>query len=261
MDIKAIRKNLKSLYKNKRLVQYCRDPLYVYKSHEIDWILILKKLDDTITNELTHNSVYSETSKYRANKLQFVDMFHKFDNTIKNENISYYIGTNITSNNFPNALDTSGIQYYKTIAPAFFDQITENKISLMKFTGSFFRFHDNGVVLTFGHYKNGLKFGLWKEYFINGCPRSKGTYKKNLQHGKWTYYYTNGNYETIGFCYNNLKHGKWTYYNIKGDVESQGHYKYGLESGKKLYFNVSNIGTKMKTTYGVKPKKHSCWFC
>ena len=58
------------------------DPLYVFKSCSRDWIVVLQKLADTITNE-SRPVVDADCAKFRANKLQVVDIIHKFDQTTR----------------------------------------------------------------------------------------------------------------------------------------------------------------------------------
>ena len=69
------------------------DPSYVFKSCSRDWIVVLQKLPDTITNE-SRFVVDADCAKFRANKLQVVDIIHKFDQTITCDSIwnSVYAG-------------------------------------------------------------------------------------------------------------------------------------------------------------------------
>ncbi len=49
---------INSIYRN-----YINDPKYVYKSCQGEWIVILEKLDETITNELNGKP---DTDKFRG---------------------------------------------------------------------------------------------------------------------------------------------------------------------------------------------------
>ena len=57
------------------------DSSYVFKSCSRDWIVVLQKLPDTITNE-SRSVVDLNCAKFRANKLFVVDIIHKFYQTI-----------------------------------------------------------------------------------------------------------------------------------------------------------------------------------
>lgn len=60
---------------------------------------------------------------------------------------------------------------------------------------------DNGNLQSKGSYVNGLKEGYW-EYYEDGNLISKGSYKNDLADGIWEYYYTNGRLK-FGILYNN----------------------------------------------------------
>ena len=62
------------------------DSSYVFKSCSHDWIVVLQKLPDTITNE-SRSVVDADCAKFRANKLLVVDIIHKFDQIITCDSI------------------------------------------------------------------------------------------------------------------------------------------------------------------------------
>ena len=78
--------------------QYNNDPLIVFKSCQIEWIVILKKLSDTITNESRSSAIDIQHAKYRGNKFLVIDIVNKFNinnhiNEITNSN------ANVNGNN------------------------------------------------------------------------------------------------------------------------------------------------------------------
>src|SRR5579872_6315550 len=77
--------------------EYCSDSSYVYKlcnnNHyrvERKWLVVLKKLDDTITNEHRTGIVNDYFAKYRANKLKVIKIFD-----ITNPDITRYKVVNL----------------------------------------------------------------------------------------------------------------------------------------------------------------------
>ena len=107
------------------------DSSYVFKSCSRDWIVVLRKLADTITNE-SRSVVDADCAKFRANKLLVVDIIHKFDQTNTCDSIcnsvyaykqmEYKKGEIIEVEEFNtnvNEVCTTGIHYYKTIKVAF----------------------------------------------------------------------------------------------------------------------------------------------
>ena len=60
------------------IVDRYEDGSHVFKSCSHDWIVVLRKLPDTNTNE-SRPVVDPNCAKFRADKLQVVDIIHKFD--------------------------------------------------------------------------------------------------------------------------------------------------------------------------------------
>ena len=107
------------------------DSSYVFKSCSHNWIVVLQKLPDTITNE-SRSVVDADCAKFRANKLRVVVIIHKFDQTntcdsIRNsayadKKMEYKRGKIIEVEDFDKNLNevyTTGIHYYKTMKAAF----------------------------------------------------------------------------------------------------------------------------------------------
>ena len=52
---------------------------------------------------------------------------------------------------------------------------------------------DNPVIFTIqGNYLNGLKNGIWTEYWLNGNIRSEVNFLNGVAFGEFKYYYSNG---------------------------------------------------------------------
>lgn len=66
---------------------------------------------------------------------------------------------------------------------------------------------------------NGLRQGIWKEYYQTGELRSKGNYKNSKPIGEWKYYFTDKSIEILGY-YNNKGHkdGEWLWFYPSGDT-------------------------------------------
>src|SRR5438552_1369387 len=65
----------------------CENPLYVYKMctsfnnnngklEKNEWLVIMKKLPDTVTNESRKNAFNCKYAKYRANKLEVIEIIN-----------------------------------------------------------------------------------------------------------------------------------------------------------------------------------------
>jgi antitoxin component YwqK of YwqJK toxin-antitoxin module len=66
--------------------------------------------------------------------------------------------------------------------------------------------------------RNGLKQGLWEEYWDNGNLQSKGSYVNGLKEGYWEYY-EDGNLISKGLYKEGNKEGIWEYYNKDGSLD------------------------------------------
>lgn len=78
--------------------------------------------------------------------------------------------------------------------------------------------------------KNGLKNGVWKQYFKLGTVKSEGFYKMGKKEGIFTYYFLDGSIDSKGLFKNNLKHGPWLFY----DGENKNMIKINYNNGEVL---------------------------
>ncbi len=81
--------------------------------------------------------------------------------------------------------------------------------------------------------QNGLKNGIWKQYFKIGVVKSEGTYKMGKKEGIFTYYFLNGSIDSKGLFRNNLKHGPWLLY----DGENKNMKKINYNNGEVIEKN------------------------
>jgi antitoxin component YwqK of YwqJK toxin-antitoxin module len=147
---------------------------YIFKSCCRNWIVVLKKLEDTKSNESRCDITNPLYVKYRANKLLVVDIIHKITGQtvdkitnsvyIKNT-IKYEKGLIVQVSNFDENLNnicTSGIHYFKTPEMAYYYEFS--KIT----NGVFKTWYDNGQLETEYMYKNGKLHGTCKTWHKNG---------------------------------------------------------------------------------------------
>lgn len=74
---------------------------------------------------------------------------------------------------------------------------------------------------------NGLKHGVWKQYFELGRLKAKGQYSNGKKEGKFEYYFMNGNIDKKGNFSNNKKNGLWFFYNLDTENMDELIYKMG----------------------------------
>src|SRR5438128_254473 len=72
--------NIQMNITNIKLIHPCIDEKdCVFKSCDYEWIVVLKKLSDTLTNEDRHCVVDARYAKFRANKLKVMLIFNKLN--------------------------------------------------------------------------------------------------------------------------------------------------------------------------------------
>src|SRR5437016_3705304 len=125
---------------------------HLYKSCQKNWIVVLQKLDDTITNEGRNDVSDPLYAKFRANKLRVVSICHKLNqeqciDSITNSSytgktVTYTRGQVVEVDDFDNDLDhvcTTGIHYFKSVQAALMWEIPDN------YTGVHRVWFNNGI--------------------------------------------------------------------------------------------------------------------
>jgi len=206
---------------------------FFFKSCGTYWIVVMKKVGDTITNQsrLPLDDPNRSFAKYRANKLAVVDIICKFNpnettdqisNTYyKNHTVKYIKGSIVVPNSFDwniNKVCSTGIHFYETIECAFYFEL--KKVENGKCT----RWYDSGQKSSEGEYINGEKNGKWTYWYDNGQIELEGEYLNGEKNDKWTYWYKNGQKKKEGEYLNGKQNGKWIEWYQNGQIESGGEY-------------------------------------
>ena len=63
---------------------------------------------------------------------------------------------------------------------------------LIIWDGDYVEYHENGVIYLEGEYDNGVRNGVWKQYYVNRSINSIKYYKNGNPYGKWTFYNKSG---------------------------------------------------------------------
>jgi antitoxin component YwqK of YwqJK toxin-antitoxin module len=192
---------------------YLINPIYVYKSCD-EYVVILERLSDTITNENRNNipnKEYKSFAKYRGNKFLVKDIFHKFDSTKKISSISnsnfnqskleYEIEKVIIPNDFDRNLEkvcSNGIHYFLKLECAFYYSLKKIK------NGEYLSWYENGQICKKCIYTNDKLNGEYLKWFKNGKQRIKCIYIDGKKNGEYLEWFENGK-----------QHIKCIYYEIK----------------------------------------------
>jgi antitoxin component YwqK of YwqJK toxin-antitoxin module len=116
-------------------------------------------------------------------------------------------------------------------------------------------YDENGNIVSGAFYKDGEKVGegitledgvrdgVWKEFYNNGVLRGEGVYEKGVKVGVWKYYHPNGQLEQTGeFDKKGRLKGTWVWYYPSGKVLREENYRSGLLDGLMTeYDEAGNI--------------------
>lgn len=105
-------------------------------------------------------------------------------------------------------------------------------------------FSNTGKVQNTGAYKNGLKSGIWKEYFSAGNLFMTGTYMNGTRNGVWQEFYPSGVLKSEGSYLAGRKSGSFLEYRPNGTLEISVTYNGATIRGAVALYSVDG---KFKT--------------
>lgn len=270
-NLAKITKYYKKFIKNKNYVyKLCNDVLSK-KDHNKKWLVILKFLPETKTNELRNNVSDKAFAKFRADKLEVVKIININDpkktkkyivsEFIKNDEIIiktlYMVGEIVEPEYYDekiNSICSGGIHYFRTLERAYYYRELPPD-----YTGIWKAWYDNGNINHECNYLNNtgnkpfLEKGIigqssaiiqtqinvyWIDYYETGGKKAEGKLINYKRHGKWLQYYPNGHNSMIGEYLNGVEHGLFTNFNENGKKKSEGHYVNGFEEGEWYVWNI-----------------------
>lgn len=210
--------------------EYMVDPDYVYKN-TYGYIIVMKKLPTTITNEQRSNVDDADHAKFRASELLVVVIISI--NNINNRPTRilnrfytsnslchfalYTVGEIVVCDEFDKNIDvvcSGGIHYFKTLDTAFVYSGAVPK----NFTGCWTKWYDNGRKNIVTEYVKGVQSGLKTWWHENGKKETEGEYVNEKCSGIWTRWYNNGQKKFEGRYVDGKRFGEWAYWYPNGDT-------------------------------------------
>lgn len=229
--------------------EYISDSNYVYKLCDGKYIVVMKKLPETVTNE-NRLSVFDPTrAKFRASVLDVVFIVNIYDtndrpqqvlNKFRQYELMYTVGENIVPHEFNEDIDvvcTGGIHYFKTIDTAY--TFSGGQFNNDKFTGHRPSWYDNGQKCQEGMCVNGKRSGIWTTWHENGQKAFEGEYVNGEHTGRWTVWHENGYTESEGEYVDGERSRHWTEWHTNGQKKSEGEYVNGEQSGRWTEWNTN----------------------
>jgi antitoxin component YwqK of YwqJK toxin-antitoxin module len=225
---------------SEKYYQYIIDDSYVYKiccdllsnnGKYREWLVIMQKINDTVTNEGRTNVVDAAYAKFRANKLNVIEIINVNDPRISTKFITneygefqtkYEVGKTVTPHMYDksvNVVCSGGIHYFKTLSAAYYYREAPTN-----YTGKWKKWHENGIKEINGEYVDGKRSGNWIEWFDNNQHESIGNYANGKQSSHWIKWFDNGNKRLEGDFEEGKRVGHWTEWYDSGCVYSEKDY-------------------------------------
>lgn len=239
--------------------KYSTDEKYVFKScknqpqtsyHE--YIVVMEKLKDTITNEERKDVFDKSYAKFRANRLNVVAILsvvnlssvtHVMHSWKDSNPVRYEVGKVVECDKFDEDLNkvcSGGIHYFKTLIPAYYHcnkpekghskymdwyEDGMQKYEIIFFNGLLNGFwkswNNDGHTSVEGQYEHGERYGKWIEKYRGGQIKTNVMYKHGKLNGECTEYHENGQERCNGVYVNNKKVGIWSNWNSDGKLINQ----------------------------------------
>ncbi len=202
-----------------------------------NYIVTMKKLPDTRTNEIRSDVFDSKHAKFRADKLFVCSIEHEktcekvdeIENTFyKDKKVCYIVSQKVSVEDYNpdlNNVCAAGIHYFLSRESAFYWDIEYVQ------DGPYYKWYDNGQKMTECTFKNGDNHGLYQRWYKHGQKAEEGTYKNGKMHGFYKKWYWNGQ-KMEEFTYKNCEiHGLYLDWYENGKKKKECTYKNGENHG------------------------------
>jgi len=99
-----------------------------------------------------------------------------------------------------------------------------------------------GILVGEGIYdEEGVKQGVWKEYYETGEPRSEGKYENGVRVGEWKFFFRNGKTDQKGKYIKGKPEGEWKWFHENGNPRREETYSKGKEDGPSIEYNDTGL--------------------
>jgi hypothetical protein len=266
-------RNLESLCKN-----YTQNPAFVFKSCIFDkslYLIVLKKLSRTKTNETRKSITNHFFAKFRADKLQVVRIIDVFSfnrvvpyvtNNYESTTTYYKVGHIVHPNKYDEDIEnvcSEGIHYFKSIEPAFMYHIgnfihawnickikdwyddgvlyEEGTYIYGKKSGPWEKLHENGNLYTEVTYVNDKKSGISREWNVYGKLIEEMKYANGKLSGPWKSWYKSGKLFEEEYYVDGILNGPWYLWYENGNLCEEGTYVDGKLFGSWKIWDENGI--------------------
>lgn len=275
---------------------YISDEQYVFKSCEIEWIVVLKECTTTTTNEDRDDVIDEDYAYFRGNTFFVEKILNKFDINKTTDSIfstrhmydkyapiEYTVGKIVsvgttTQKHTINIVDTHGIHFFKTLKAAFYYELFNGglpmyfKVSTL--TGLIKKYDQHGSLIKTREYDQINKIKTYVDYYPKSRKnatseiRSIESFKIDdpsdysnhwLPHGCWLNYNANGILLQAGNYENGKKIGTWKTYYASKIIQSEMTYNYNNNNENILATYYDESGNMRVVGKYVNEMKHGSW--
>ncbi len=231
-----------------------------------NYIVKMKKLPDTRTNETRTGVIDRKHAKFRADKLFVVSIEHEttgekideIENTFYEEKVCYIVSQEVSVEDYDpdlNRVCTTGIHYFLSRESAFYWNIAKVK------DGQYYKWYENGQKNEECTYRDGVKHGPYHSWYENSQKEEECTYINSEKHGLYRSWYKNGKKMEECTLNNGVIDGKYYRWLKSGQKVEECTYQYGIRDGQ--YYRWLRNGLKVKDyTYknGIKHGSYYNWY-
>ena len=94
------------------------------------------------------------------------------------------------------------------------------------YSGKVLDYYDNGIKKLEGHYANGIKDGVWLEFYDSGKLKSETIHNNNQ--AAYTSFFESGEIKLFGLLINDLKYGLWIRFDTEGNERIHSFFSMGI---------------------------------
>jgi antitoxin component YwqK of YwqJK toxin-antitoxin module len=108
-------------------------------------------------------------------------------------------------------------------------------------------FDKNEVRIFDEFYENGIKSGVWHNYYNDGKIKEYITYSNDKKHGLWMIFYTDSILKAKAIYADGEFEGVFQSFHLNGKLYKSGKFEKGLKEGIWLFYTENNIPFKRET--------------
>jgi antitoxin component YwqK of YwqJK toxin-antitoxin module len=145
---------------------------------------------------------------------------------------------------------------YSASSEATWDPIT-GRLSALLQGGSWKKWHESGVLVEAGLFRQGKKDGQWTSWDSAGHIQSQGEYRNGVRDGEWHFWHAKGRLRARGQYVCDRLDGRWTWWHPNGRRSGRGRYLVGAQYGHWIAWHDN--GERERAGFYYEGKQEGRW--